>query len=158
MLFRSKKFKNKDGSERVYAEIVESRRIGGSPRNVSLLNLGRVDTPDGKRRLESLTKCLVKNSDELRLLDLSSDLKAEWSKSYGPALIFRRVWEDLGISKVVKSQLSNFETEFDVSDSVFNMVLNRLVEPTSKHGLSQWQESIYGISEYESQHYYRAMD
>jgi len=69
--------KNKsDGRVRKYLQIVESRRVNGCPRQKVLLSLGRIDTPEGKKLLESLAEAFVQASERHNLLDLREDLKA----------------------------------------------------------------------------------
>lgn len=53
----------KDGHERRYVQIVESRRVNGQPRQKVLLSLGRIDTPEGRKRLESLTEAFIEASE-----------------------------------------------------------------------------------------------
>ncbi len=92
MFIRKKSFKNKDGTRRVYAEIVESNRIGGKPVSTTLLNLGRIDTPEGAKRFENLCRNFVKNSDELDILNPREDLRNESSKSYGQGIFEGQAW------------------------------------------------------------------
>lgn len=150
--------KNKDGTLRTYLQLVESRRVNGKPRQVLLVNLGRVDGEDGKEKIEKLTEALVEASTRLALLDAGRDLQADWSREYGPVLIFRRLWEELGFEKVLGTEFLDVQAQFDLREAIFNMVLNRLTEPSSKRQLNLWEEDVYGVEKFSLQHYYRAMD
>jgi len=150
--------KNKDGTLRTYLQLVESRRVNGKPRQVLLVNLGRVDGDDGKEKIDKLTEALVEASTRLALLDAGRDLQADWSKEYGPVLIFKRLWEELGFEKVLGAEFSDVQTQFDLREAVFNMVLNRLTEPSSKRQMNLWEEDVYSVQSFSLQHYYRAMD
>jgi transposase len=158
MFIRKKKFKNKDGSERIYADLVESIRVGGKPKSNTLFTFGRIDTPEGTRNFENVCRHFLEHSHELTFLNPKEDIQNDWSKTFGPTLVFRRMWEDLGLAGVLKQHLNSVGAEFDIADCLFNLVLNRLVEPSSKRATCDWQDTIYGINEYEYQHYYRAMD
>lgn len=148
----------KDGHVRKYAQIVESRRINNQPRQRILFSLGRIDTPEGKKRLESLTEAFIHASERHDLLNLAEDLKALCTKEYGPFLVFKRIWEELNIGDLISAELKDSLAEFDVADAAFNMVLNRLSAPSSKRKLEKWQETIEGIGTYDLHQYYRALD
>jgi transposase len=151
--------KNKsNGHVRKYLQIVESRRVNGSPRQKVLLSLGRIDTPEGRKLLESLAEAFVQASERHSLLDLREDLKAHSTRELGTTLVFRRIWEDLGLAELLSSEMSEVETEFDLPEAVFNMVLNRLSDPSSKRQLETWQKSVEGIESFGLHQYYRALD
>jgi transposase len=151
--------KNKsDGRVRKYLQIVESRRVNGSPRQKVLLSLGRVDTPEGKKLLENLAEAFIQASERHNLLDLREDIKAHSTREFGIPLVFRRIWEDLGLAELLGSEMSEVETEFDLPEAVFNMVLNRLSAPSSKRQLEIWQKSVEGIESFGLHQYYRALD
>jgi transposase len=148
----------KDGHVRKYLQLVESRRIDGQPRQVVLASLGRFDSEQGEQRLAKLAEAFINASKRLKLLDLAKDLKALCSKEYGPLLIFKRIWQELGLGKVLSHELRHVDAEFDVTEAIFNMVLNRLSAPSSKRQLSLWEQNIEGIESFELHQYYRALD
>jgi transposase len=148
----------KDGHIRKYLQIVESKRIKGKPRQKVLATLGRFDTEQGEKNLEKLAKAFVDASARLKLVNLADDLKALYCKEYGTLLVFKRIWQELGLGKVLARELRGIETEFDVSEAVFNMVLNRLSAPSSKRQLTLWEQNIEGIESFELHQYYRALD
>ena len=151
--------KNKsDGCVRKYLQIVESRRVNGSPRQKVLLSLGRIDTPEGKKLLESLAEAFIQASERHSLLDLREDIKAHSTREFGTPLVFRRIWEDLNFAELLGSEMSEVETEFDLPEAIFNMVLNRLSDPSSKRQLETWQKSVEGIESFGLHQYYRALD
>lgn len=158
MFVKLKNFKNKDGSFRQYVQIVESQRINGSPRHVVKMSLGRVDTDEGRKKVDDILSCLESFSNKVTFLDLTKDLVADWSKPYGATLIFRRLWDEMKFSDVFCDELKDVEAEFDVREAIFNMVLNRLSDPCSKRALNLWQEDHYGISTFDLHQYYRALD
>jgi transposase len=158
MFIKRKSVKNQDGTERSYLQLVESRRINGTPRQIVLLNLGRSDETQSQETIEKVTEAMLSASKMYDILRLQDDLKAEWTKEFGPSLIFRRLWDEIGISDLITAEVKEFETEFSIPDAVFNMVLNRLSEPCSKWHLDVWQGGTYGIEKFDSHQYYRAMD
>jgi transposase len=120
----------KDGHTRKYLQLVESRRINGQPRQIVLASLGRFDTEQGEKKLEKLAKAFIDASDRLKLINLADDLKALSCKEYGPLLVFKRIWKELGLGKVLANELKGVGTDFDIAEAVFNMVLNRLTAPS----------------------------
>ena len=159
MFIRTLSQKNKsNGHVRKYAQIVESRRINGEPRHVVLATLGRFDTAEGGEKLERLASSLVAATERLKLIDLAKDLKALQTRSLGPILVFKRLWEELDLGRIIGSELALVGAEFDVAEAVFNMVLNRLTEPGSKRQLTLWERDIEAVANFDPQHYYRALD
>jgi hypothetical protein len=158
MFLRQKKFTNKDGSVRTYAQIVHSKKVDGVTKHTVLMDLGRIDEAEGKHRLESATKAMVKACESIDFLDVAKDLKSHDAKEYGPELIFRQLWKNLGLQKIIGDETRDEGVRFDVSDAVFNMVLNRLSAPSSKRQLECWQLDVYGIAPFDLHQYYRAMD
>ena len=151
--------KNKsNGHVRKYLQIVESKRVNGSPRQKVLLSLGRIDTPEGRKILESLAEAFIQASERHNLLDLREDIKANSTRELGTTLVFRRIWEDLGLAELLGSEMSEVETEFDLPEAIFNMVLNRLSDPSSKRQLETWQKRVEGIESFGLHQYYRALD
>jgi transposase len=158
MFIRRQNIKNKNGTIRTYLQICESKRVNGKPRPNVLMNLGRVDTPDGKETVENLAKLIVNSSELFSLLNLEKDLETEWSKNYGLNLIFSEIWHRLGFHDVLSSFLNHKKTDFDLCDCLYNMTLNRLDEPSSKRGLVKWQQKIFDLNHYQLHQYYRSMD
>ena len=158
MFLRQKKFKNKDGSERIYAQLCHSTKVDGVSKHKILLDLGRIDKIEGKEKLEALTRTLAKACETIHLLDMSKDLKAHDALEFGPHYIFSKVWSRLGLKQIFDEEFKKYSTDFNISSSVYNMVLNRLSSPTSKLGLEYWQESVFNIDKFDIHQYYRAMD
>ncbi len=150
--------KNKDGSQREYLQLVESRRVNGQPRQIVLMTLGRTDTDDGRAKIRKITQALLKNNSEYTLLDPEKHLSCERAMEYGPLLIFKKLWNEMGFGEVIEEEMSKNDAEFSIVESIFNMVLNRVTEPCSKAQLELWQDDVYGLKKFESHQYYRALD
>ena len=158
MFVRKKSFTNRDGSKRVYAQICHSRRVDGVSKHDVLFDLGRIDLPEGKAKLNEVVKILVNASEDISFLDVMKDLKAHDALEYGPHYIFSKLWKNLGLETIFKSEFRQYETEFDVCKAIYNMTLNRLTAPSSKRALEPWQENMFDISRFDTHQYYRAMD
>jgi len=159
MFARIKTAYNRNGSERRYLQICESRREEGKVRQKVLCNLGRVEEmQEGK--LDDLIRSLAKFSEKLAVVSAADDLFADWSKEYGPSMVFRRLWEKLGLDQILSELVAGTDISFDVQEAIFCMVLNRLTEPTSKVGVADWKDGVYRpqFDELKLHHLYRAID
>ena len=157
MFPRIKRFKNKDGSIRDYLYLVETKRIAGRVKQVITANLGRLDEAD--KTLPDIIEKLSRFTKRLKVINLSRDMKSDWVKEYGPVIIFRRLWESLGMDKYLKKYLKPRKIGFDAEELVYTMVLNRLMEPMSELAIHSWAESLYGIKHPKDlNQWYRALD
>jgi len=161
MFLRTKKFKGRDGSLREYLFIVENVRKEGKTAQITRGSLGRLDLLRDSEQLHRIIEKLCSYSKQAELLKINeANLGSKWSKLFGPLLIFRKLWEELGFSEMLVKYLQERKYEANVAEAILAMVVNRLVEPKSKLGTHQWIENVYeerwaGL---ELQHFYRAMD
>jgi hypothetical protein len=118
-----------------------------------------MDQLQEKDRVETLIRSLSRFSEKvLLILSGKSDVSAT-AKKIGPALIFERLWEELGIKKVIKDLLSHRKFEFDVERAIFLTVLHRLFVSGSDRSCEKWNRDykINGVEELSLHHLYRAM-
>lgn len=159
MFVRTKVFKNKDGSTRTYLQLVEGERIGDKVRQKVVATLGRLEELQAgelDRLIENLARFSTKQWVKLQ----ARSLGAKWAKQWGPSLIFRRLWEELELSGILKSRLEGTQVQADFEEAVFAMVLNRLCDPRSKVGVDKWAKTVYRpqFEQLDLHHYYRALD
>src|SRR5208283_4325276 len=112
-----------------------------------------------KGEVETLIRSLARFSEKaLLILSGRSDVSAECT-TIGPALIFERLWKDLGISKVLQGVLSQRFFFFDVERALFLTVLHRLMVSGSDRFCDKWRRdyAVGGIDEIALHHLYRAM-
>ncbi len=148
----------KEHPDRVYLQVVESVREGSYVRKKTILSLGRFDNNDAVDRVNNLLKTLLPVATELQPIDCKKDIIPYNSKQIGPLLIFKSLWKKIGLNQALKNSFDNISTFYDLEQAVFNLVLNRLVAPTSKRRMTNFQETIYGITKFDLHQYYRAMD
>ncbi len=158
MFIRRSTAYNKDGSTRIYFQLAESVRVNGKPRNRVIASLGRADDEATQQKISKMAESLLKASEKYELFNLLDDLKAENSKEYGPFLVFKRLFKELGLEEVLSSHLNHINTDFDVLEALFNLILNRLTEPVSKRQMTLWEQDVEGATEFDLHQYYRAMD
>ncbi len=110
-----------------YLQIVENRRVEGRVTQRVIATIGRLDRLKERGEIEGLVRSLAKYSEQaLLVLSGKSEAVASAAK-IGPALIFERIWEELGIKKVLKELLGKRFFNFDVERATFLTVLHRLM-------------------------------
>lgn len=142
-----------------YLQIVENRKIKGKVIQRVIATVGRMDQLQAKGQIETLIRSLSRYSEKLLLiLSGKSDVNAS-AKKIGPALIFERLWNELGIEKVIKNLLADRKFEFDVERAIFLTVLHRLFPSGSDRSCEKWRRdyAIEGVEELSLHHLYRAM-
>ena len=149
----------KKSGKNEYLQIVENRKVQGKVNQRVIATIGRMDQLQAKGQIETLIRSLSRFSEKvLLILSGKSDVSAS-AKKIGPALIFERLWEELGIKKVIKDLLSQRKFEFDVERAIFLTVLNRLFVSGSDRWCDKWHRDyrVNGVEELSLHHLYRAM-
>jgi hypothetical protein len=142
-----------------YLQVVENRREGPKVNQRVIATLGRLDQMRAKGEVQTLVRSLARFSEQaLLILSGRSDVSAE-SIKIGPALIFERLWNELGISKVLQGLLSERFFFFNVERALFLTVLHRLMVSGSDRSCDKWRRDYFvnGTGEIELHHLYRAM-
>jgi transposase len=142
-----------------YLQIVENRRDGKKTVQRVIATLGRMDQLCAKGDIETLVHSISRFSEKVLLvLSGRSDVRAS-AKKIGPALIFDRLWNELGISRIIKHHLTDRKFEFSVERAVFLSVLHRLFVSGSDRSCDKWHRDyvINGVSDLSLHHFYRAM-
>ena len=144
-----------------YLQLVENRRKGGKISQRVVATIGRMDELRAGGNIETIIRSLSRFSEKV-LLILSArgnpDVQAT-AKKIGPALIFERLWQELGIGKILHRILGDRKFEFDVERAIFLTVLHRLFVSGSDRSCDKWRrdQSIDGIESLSLHHLYRAM-
>jgi len=142
-----------------YLQIVENHRDGEKVNQRVLTTLGRLDKMQLKGEIETLVRSLARFSEQaLLILSGKSDISVE-SIKIGPALIFERLWRDLGITKVLQGLLAERFFTFNVERALFLTVLHRLMVSGSDRFCDKWRRDylVKGVDQIELHHLYRAM-
>lgn len=142
-----------------YLQVVENHREGEKVKQRVIAILGRLDKMQAKGEVETLVCSLARFSEPaLLILSGRSDVSAE-SIKIGPALIFERLWKELGIPTVLQGLLSERFFFFNVERALFVTVLHRLMVSDSDRFCDRWRSDYFvnGTAEIELHHLYRAM-
>ncbi len=142
-----------------YLQIVENRREAKKTVQRVISTIGRMDQLRARGGIDSLIRSLSKYSEKVMLVFSSkSDIVAK-SKKIGPSLIFGRLWQELGIQKVIKRQLVDRKFEFDIERAIYLTVLHRLFVSGSDRFCERWRRDylIEGAEDLSLHQLYRAM-
>jgi hypothetical protein len=158
MFVRLQVCRNKDGTTRSYLHLLRSRRVNGKTRQELVCTLGRLDILQSDGGLDRLIEGLTRYSEK-QWVQMQA-LEGGWQKIYGPVLVFRRLWEQLGLDKLLTDLQAGTGIQFSIDEAVFAMVLHRLLDPGSKRATHQWLETVYRpqVETLQLQHLYRALD
>lgn len=149
----------KKSGQHQYLQIVENHREGSKTIQRVISTIGRMDQLQAKGDIENVIRSLSRFSEKvLLILSGKSEIHA-FAKKIGPSLIFERLWEELGIGKIIKGLLEGRKFEFDVERAIFLTVLHRLFASGSDRSCDKWHQDyrIEGVEDLSLHHLYRAM-
>lgn len=128
----------KGENAREYLQILESYRKDGTSRHRVVASLGRVDQLADK--MDKLVSALQKycRNPMVALEEFGLSAACEW----GQVLLARHLWDEVGLGELVE-RLCQGRRKFDVAETAFVLLANRLCEPTSEHGLARWLEHTF---------------
>jgi transposase len=138
MYLRTTKVKRADGRIDEYIRLVESYWNEGSPRHRVICNLGRKDllAPHAEALLR-----LLKGEEKPKKASKEASAIGAWD--WGPILVARHFWKEMGLEAIIDSLANPKEREAQLCDRALALVANRLCEPTSEHGVARWLETDY---------------
>ena len=144
-----------------YLQIVESKREGKKVKQRVLTTLGQLDALSASGKIDDLTRSLAKFSSIRTIIDAHREgtIQAHRTLSIGPALVFERLWQQLGIKEAITGQVAARPWRFSLERAIFLTVLHRLFDPGSDRAAERWKEDfqINGAEGIELHHLYRAM-
>jgi len=151
----------KKSGKYTYLQVVENRWENGRTHQHVVASLGRLDKLVDSGKLDGLARGLARFCTQVEIMDAmrDGDLRSTAVRKLGPALVFERLWQDLGIEAVVKQFASGRRFGFDVERAVFLTVLHRLFVSGSDRAAEKWREDyvIAGVGELALHQLYRAM-
>lgn len=160
MFVRVKRSGSAPGS-REYLQIVESRREGSAVRQRVVATLGRRDELVADGRLDGLLTSLAKFSERLQVVERvrTGGLAAHQARTWGPALVFGRLWKEQQLPELLRRRSAHRSFEFDVERVTFALALQRLCAPGSDLQGSEWVRTVEceGFERIALHHLYRTV-
>lgn len=144
--------KIREHNNKSYVSIVESVWESGKTRHKNIASLGAM-SPEF---LEQLGRKFLRaaGAEALGGGQLMEIKRVNW----GAILVYRYLWNLFELDEILRSCLHSSKARFDVCSAVFNIVVDRLIEPSSKLRSFQRQDYYLGIEPVDLQHYYRCLD
>lgn len=139
MFIRTVKVPSSAGIVNEYVRIVEAFRDGGKVKQRVVADLGRKDRlaallPQLQRVLLGTPTPISENPDAIEVMDAST---------WGPVLAIRSLFDRLGLWQILDDALPCAKNGPSYTDRVFVLLANRLIRPTSEHGLARWLDTDF---------------
>lgn len=134
-------FRQKKSGKRRYLQIVENRWEGGRSKQRVIATLGRLDELQHGGQLDALLQSGAKFSEGVMLVTShrQGEVPAIRTRRIGAALVFGRIWEQLGLPKVFERLLEGRRFEFSLERGAFLTVLHRLMVSGSDRSCMVWR-------------------
>lgn len=150
----------KSGNYR-YLQIVQNERVEGRVQQHVIATLGRLDVLQKTGQLDALLASCARFAEHSAVLSAHRQgrVAATEKVAIGPALVFERLWQELGFPQLFAQLLRDRKFEFEVERAVFLTVLHRLFAPGSDRAAEVWRRryAIRGAENLQLHHLYRAM-
>jgi hypothetical protein len=144
-----------------YLQVVENERIDGQVRQRVIATLGRIDVLQATGRIDGLVSSCARFAQRVSVIDAHKRgaLPAAETVKIGPALVFDRLWGQLGLKEIIKKLLRGRKYRFSVERGIFLTVLHRLMVSGSDRAAEEWHKSyaIDGVGNLQLHHLYRSM-
>jgi transposase len=143
MYIRTVKVPSSSGAVNEYVRVVEAYRQDGKVKQRVIADLGRKDLL--QTLLPQLERVL---RGEPRLANQSADVDILQTWNGGPVLLLRALFAQLGLWHILDQHLGRPKPRDDAAqvpyaDRAFVLIANRLVRPSSEHGLARWLETDF---------------
>jgi hypothetical protein len=150
-----------DGRSYEYLQIVRSVRDGTRVRQELVASLGRRDLLVATGQLDQLLQALARFSTRLRVVEAAKDERfvARQAKSWGPALVFGRLWQRQGLPEMLGRLAVGRRFGFDPERVAFALALQRLCAPGSDLQGAAWAQTVEapGFEDLALHHFYRTV-
>ena len=144
-----------------YVYLVENVREEGRTKQRIIANLGRKEGVVARGDLDRLARSVVRLAQRSMVLSLveGEALPHARCQRIGPALLFERLWHEVGCRAVLEELAAGRQFEFAAERAVFLTVLHRLFVSGSDRAAEKWRADyrIEGTEALQLHHLYRAM-
>src|ERR1700757_1511320 len=144
-----------------YVYLVENVREKGRTKQRIIANLGRKEVVVARGDLDRLARSVVRLAQRSMVLSLVEGEAPPNARCQriGPALLFERLWHEVGCRAVLEELAAGRQFEFAAERAVFLTVLHRLFVSGSDRAAEKWRADyrIEGTEALQLHHLYRAM-
>jgi transposase len=136
---RTVKVRSSSGTVHEYIRLVEAYREGGKAKQRVVADLGRKDLLI--EVLPKLRRLLAGDATDGDA-DPGGDPLVLDTSNWGPILVIRALFDQLGLWAILDQHLGRAKG-VPFADRAFVLVANRLIAPTSEHGMATWLETDF---------------
>jgi transposase len=140
MFLRTVKVPSSNGSVNQYVRVVEAYRQDGKVKQRTIADLGRKDVLTAL--LPQLQRLLL-GQPRLTGQAAGNDLDILEAATWGPVLVVRTLFDQLGLGPIFDELLGKAKKGASFTDRAFVLLANRLIRPSSEHGLARWLETDF---------------
>ncbi|HYZ41316.1 MAG TPA: IS1634 family transposase [Stellaceae bacterium] len=144
-----------------YVYLVENVRENGRTRQRIIANLGRREVVVARGDLDRLARSVARLAQRSMVLSLVEGEAPPHAmcRRIGPALLFERLWQEVGCRSVLEDLAGQRQFAFAVERATFLTVLHRLFVSGSDRAAEKWRADyrIDGTEGLRLHHLYRAM-
>src|SRR5437868_4127828 len=139
MYLRTVQVPSSNGTVNEYVRVVEAYHHGGKVKQRTIANLGRKDVlaallPQLQRLLQGEPRLPGESAADLVVLQAAT---------WGPVLVVRALFEQLGLWPLFEEVLGRAKKGPSFTERAFVLLANRLIQPSSEHGLARWLETDF---------------
>ncbi len=143
MYIRTVKVPSSSGTVNEYVRVVEAYRDGGKVKQRVVADLGRKDV---LQQLLPKLERVLRGTPTVAGAAAEVDILQAWT--WGPLLVVRALGEQLGLWRILDEHLGRPKPREDTAqvpyaDRALVLIANRLIRPSSEHGLARWLETDF---------------
>lgn len=139
-------------------QIIKSYRKSGKVRQKIVASLGCLQTLKEKGELEKIARGLLKFIEEEKTLYDTSTLKEIARYNWGAVAVFKKIWNLFDLENLLLALKGGRKIEFDYFSTIFLMLVDRIIFPSSKLRSYNTQDKYIGIKRCDLHHLYRSLD
>ena len=135
-------FRRKKSGDRAYLQVVENLWENGRSKQGVIATLGRWGRLPETGYFDAMLASGAKFAESVMVLSVhrQDQTLTTTTRRMGPALLFERLWQALGIAKVINRLLAGRRFEFSVERAIWLAVLHRLfASGTDRSCLRVWR-------------------
>jgi len=138
-----------------YVRIVRSYWKDGKSRQQVIANLGRLDILKQQGQLKRLgKKLLALDGTDVPTLDELEELNR---LCYGD-IVYKKLWDKYQFTQILSGEIKDKRIQYDFLQTVYLLVIDRLLHPRSKLACFQRQGKYINIADIPLHHLYRSLD
>lgn len=153
--------KRKHGSK-TYLSISESYWENGKAKQRTIASLGWAEKLKKEGHLSSLVQSLVEiQQDKVKTthnLVNVYELEEKDRLNWGAVNVYRTLWDRYDLELILRCAFRQKRIGFDAPQSIFNIIVDRLLHPSSKLKVFKRQTRHMGLKPVALQHLYRCLD